>query len=28
MKQTPREKDADDRIFLHRKISELERPND
>ena len=28
MKQTDREKDADDRIFLHRKISELERPND
>jgi hypothetical protein len=27
MKQTHREKDADDRIFLHRKISEAQRPN-
>lgn len=27
MKQTPREKDAEDRIFLHRKIAEARRPN-
>jgi hypothetical protein len=27
MKQTHREKDADDRIFLHRKIAELSQPN-
>lgn len=24
MKQTPREKDVEDRIFLHRKIAEME----
>lgn len=28
MKQTHREKDAEDRVFLHRKIAELKRPND
>lgn len=28
MKQTHREKDADDRIFLHRKIAESSQPND